>query len=173
MAIAESQIAPASTLPGISQAPGTFPTEKARAEAAVKAYREVIAAYPDTDAGRTAAYQLASELVAAGQLAEAEAEYRKLTSQPETSLPGALARLGLAETLSLQGKHDEAIKTYTELAAVRDSVMPVDGILMALAKAQAKAGKTQDAKATYKRIVDEFPESTYVTQARQQMGLLR
>src|SRR5689334_3903202 len=49
MAVAQSQIAPASTLPGVQQAAGTFPTEKARAEAAIKAYGEVIAAYPGTD----------------------------------------------------------------------------------------------------------------------------
>jgi outer membrane protein assembly factor BamD (BamD/ComL family) len=70
------------------------------------------------------------------------------------------------------GKTDEAIKIYTELAAARDSALPVDGLLMELARASQKAGKPQDARAAFKRVVDEFPESTYTADARQQLAAL-
>ena len=39
MAIAQSQIVPAPTLPGATQPAGTYPTEQARDQAAVKAFR--------------------------------------------------------------------------------------------------------------------------------------
>jgi outer membrane protein assembly factor BamD (BamD/ComL family) len=50
--------------------------------------------------------------------------------------------------------------------------MPVDGVLMQLASAEQQAGKTADARATYKRVVDEFPDSAYVTDAQQQIAAL-
>jgi len=170
MATAQSQIAPPSSLPGVAQAPGTFPTEKARAEAAIKAFGEVITDYPDTPAASIATYQLGSELLAAGRLADAEQQFRKLADQEGTSFYGTLARMGLASTLLQAGKHDEAIKLYTELAAARETVLPVDGVLMALAQANLKAGKTQDARAVFKRVVDEFPTSTYAAAAQQALG---
>ena len=49
-------------------------------------------------------------------------------------------------------------------------MLPVDGVLMELARACLKAGKTQDARAAFKRVVDEFPESSYVAEARQQLA---
>ena len=35
-----------------------------------------------------------------------------------------------------------------------------------------KAGKPQDARAAFKRVVDEFPQSSYSADARQQLALL-
>jgi TolA-binding protein len=170
MATAQSPVAPPSTLPGAAQAQGTFPTEKARSDAAIKAFSDVIAAYPNTPAGTVAAYQLGSELLAAGRLGDAEQQFRKLADKEGTSFYGTLARMGLASTLVQAGKHDEAIKLYTELAAARDTVLPVDGVLMALAQANLKAGKTQDARAAFKRVVDEFPTSGYVGEAKLGLG---
>ena len=36
-----------------------------------------------------------------------------------------------------------------------------------------KAGKTQDARAAFKRVVDEFPDSPYATEAKQQIAPAR
>ena len=80
--------------------------------------------------------------------------------------------MGLAEALTSEGQYDRAIKEYTDLAAQRDGLLPVDGVLVQLARAYVKAGKTNEARATFKRVVDEFPSSTYVGEARTQMALL-
>ncbi len=80
-----------------------------------------------------------------------------------------MARLGRAESLRYQGKYDDAIKALTDLAAERDGMLPVDGVLMQLAQTCLKAGKTQEARAAFKRVVDEFPDSNYVAEARQQL----
>src|SRR5215831_2287989 len=45
MAIEQAPIAPASTLPGATQTLGTYPSETARNEAALKAYQSVAADY--------------------------------------------------------------------------------------------------------------------------------
>jgi TolA-binding protein len=171
LATAESPIAPAPTLPGITQQPGTFPTEEARAEATANALNEVIAQYPNTDAATVATYQLGAALLAARKFGEAEQQFRKVVDGGD-DLYAPLARLGLAQTLAAAGKHDEAIKIYADLAATRDGALPIDGVLMALARTHLGAGKTQDARAAFQRILDEFPDSPYVVEARQQVTAL-
>jgi TolA-binding protein len=173
MAVTESAISPAPTVPGATQVPGTFPSAKARQEAAIAALQRVASAYPSTQDGIAAEYQMASELFALGRLAEAEKAYEEVVRRAgASSVYGAAARMGLAATLVSEAQYDRAIKEYTELAAQRDGVLPVDGVLVELARAYAKAGKTADARATFKRVVDEFPNSNYVAEARQQMALL-
>jgi TolA-binding protein len=83
-----------------------------------------------------------------------------------------MARMGLAETLVEEKQFDRAIKEYTDLSAQRDGIVPVDSVLPQLARAYVKAGKTTEARATFKRVVDEFPDSNHVTEARQQVTLL-
>jgi tetratricopeptide (TPR) repeat protein len=173
MVVTQSPIAPAPTVPGAAQAPGTFPTAKARHEAALAAFQKVAAAYPSTQDGLIAAYQAAGTLYALGRLAEAEKAYGEvITRAGGESALGMSSRLGLAETLADQGKYDQAIKEFTDLAALRDGLLPVDGVLVELARTYVKAGKRADARATFKRVVDEFPTSVYVTEARQQVASL-
>ena len=171
MAIQEAPIAPASTLPGAGQTPGTYPTDKARQEAALAAFQQVATSFPSTDSGIAARYQAAATLLTLGRLGEAEQAFQDVASRG-SSLYSQMARLGVAETLVAEGQYDKAIKAYTDLSADRDGPLPVDGILMQLARACMKAGKPQDARAAFKRVVDEFPESNFVTEARQKLALL-
>jgi TolA-binding protein len=173
MVVTQSPIAPASTVPGAAQAPGTFPTAKARHEAVLAAMQNVAATYPSTQDGMIAAYQAAGTLYALGRLPEAEKAYADvITRAGGESVLGLSARLGLAETMADQGKYDQAIKEFTDLAALRDGLLPIDGVLVEMARTYVKAGKRSDARATFKRVVDEFPTSVYVIEARQQMALL-
>jgi predicted negative regulator of RcsB-dependent stress response len=43
---------------------------------------------------------------------------------------------------------------------------------MQLAQASVKAGKVDDARAAYKRVIDEFGDSGYATEARQRLAAL-
>jgi TolA-binding protein len=171
MATAQAPITPAPSLPGATQTPGTFPTEQARADATIKLLTQAADAYPNTDEGIAARYQLGSELLAVGRLDDAQAAFQQVATSGST-LYASLAKLGQAQAFMAAGKTDDAIKVYTELAAARDSALPVDGLLMELARASQKAGKPQDARAAFKRVVDEFPDSTYAADARQQLAAL-
>jgi TolA-binding protein len=171
MAIVEAPIAPASTLPGAGQTPGTYPTDKARQEAALAAFQQVATSYPSTDSGIAARYQAAAALLTLGRLNEAEQAFQDVAGKG-SSLYSSMARLGVAETLVAEGQYDKAIKAYTDLSADRDGPLPVDGVLMQLARACMKAGKPAEARAAFKRVVDEFPESNFVTEARQKLALL-
>jgi TolA-binding protein len=70
------------------------------------------------------------------------------------------------------GRHDDALKIYTDVAAVRDGALPVDGLLMQLGRASKRAGKMAEARAAFQRVIDEFPESGFVSVAQQQIAAL-
>jgi TolA-binding protein len=172
MAIRRAPVTPAPTLPTSTQQSGTFPSEAARHEAALQQFQKTAAEYPNTAAGLTARYHVAVELLSLGRHAEAQTAFQEVANAAGASIYATSARLGVAEALALSGKHDEAIARLTDLAADRDGPLPVDAILMQLARVSAKAGKTEDARAAYKRVVDEFPQSLYAGEARQQLAQL-
>lgn len=171
MAIAQSTISPASTLPGATQPAGTYPSENARSEAALKAFQEVIAAYPGTPAALSAKYESAGELLDLGRAAEAEKLFADVAAS-NSELYGQVAKLGVAQCKVAQKQYDEAAKLLTDLSGNRDGSLPVDGVLMQLAQAYEKAGKNQDARAAYQRVVDEFSESSYAFEARRQLAAI-
>jgi TolA-binding protein len=172
MTIGQSPIVPAPTVPGAAQAPNTYPTERARQEAALKSFQEVAATYPSTDAGIAAGYHAAGLLLSLSRLAEAEKAFADVAARAGSSVYGPMAKLGRAESLAGQAKYDDAIKALTDLSADRDGALPVDGVLMELARTCVKAGKKEEARAAFKRVVDEFPESVYSADARQQLATL-
>jgi TolA-binding protein len=168
--MAQAPIVPPPSVPGATQAAGTYPTEQARTAAAQTAYQDVIAKYPASPAARTAHYQLGVMQLQAGNAAQAEQTFQQVASDAgATSMYGLMARLGHAQALVEQKKYDDAIKEYTDLSGQRDSSLPIDGVLMQLARTCQKAGKTQDARAAFKRVVDEFPDSPYAADAKQQI----
>jgi TolA-binding protein len=169
MSIAQAPIVPPPTLPGATQTAGTYPTDQARQEAALQAFQQVATQYPSSPSGVAARYQMGVALLALGRLPEAEQAFSAVADKAGNTLYGSMAKLGRAEALRYQGKFDDAIKALTDLAADRDGMLPVDGVLMQLAQTCLKAGKTQEARAAFKRVVDEFPDSGYVAEARQQL----
>ncbi len=166
----DAPIVPAPTVPGATQQAGTYPTEQARSEAALAAFHNVIEQYPSTDAATAARYHHAASLAAVGRYADAEKGFQAAIDAAGDSLFGATARLGQAEALIAAGQFDRGIKVLEDLSANRDGVLPIDGVLMQLARGYQKAGKAGEARTTFKRVVDEFPDSLYVPQARTELA---
>lgn len=169
MQIYDAPIVPAPTVPGAQQQAGTYPTEQARTDAALAAFQQVVDQYPSTTAGVAARYHHAASLAATGKYAEAITGFEATLAAADNPLFQATAKLGLAEAAVASGQVDRGIQTLEELAADRDGVLPVDGVLMQLAKAYQKAGKAAEAKTAFKRVVDEFPDSLFVPQARTEL----
>lgn len=172
LAVEQAQIVPAPTVPGATQQAGTYPTELARGEAALAAYQKVIETYPNHVAGTAARYHVAGVLLSLGRAADAEKGYADVATSAASSPYGPMARLGQAQAILAQGRFDDAIRILTDLSGQRDGALPMDGVLMELARVCQKAGKTQEARAAYKRVVDEFPQSGYAGEARQQLATL-
>ena len=177
MAVHESPvIAPAAPAPGSPiplQQPGTFPTERAKLEAALPRFLDAAERYPTTDAGIAARYHAAATLAELGRHSEAEQRYQEVIDRAGGRIYARTARLGLADVQVAQGKYDNAIAIYTELSRDSGSPLPVDGILMQLGRAYAKAGKPEDAARAFNRVVEEFPQSAYATDARREMEAAR
>jgi TolA-binding protein len=169
----DATIAPAPTVPGAKQAPGTFPTEQARAEATLAAFQRVAADFPSTQAGVAAKYHAAGELMSLGRFADATQAFQDVVTRAgSSSIYGPMARLGLAEAKAAAGQYDDAIKAFTDLSAERDSALPVDGVLMQLGRVCLKAGKSDEARAAFRRVVDEFPTSAFAADAEQRLTAL-
>ncbi|HET7695246.1 MAG TPA: tetratricopeptide repeat protein, partial [Vicinamibacterales bacterium] len=172
LAVAEAPVytppPPAPGSPPPVQPPGTFRTERERLEAALPKLQAAADAYPNSNAGITARYHLAAALAELGRFAEAEQRYNEVLQKAGSrSIYRQTARLGIGEAQLAQGKGDAAMTTFKELSTDTNSQLPVDGVLMQLGRAAIAAGKTDEATRAFTRVVDEFPQSLYVSEARE------
>jgi TolA-binding protein len=178
LAVAEAQVvAPPPPAPGSPppiQPPGTFRTDRERLEAALPLLQHAADAYPNSEAGITARYRLAATLAELGRFAEAEQRYQEVVQKAGAkSIYRHTARLGIGEAQLAQGKGDAAAATFKELSTDPNSTLPVDGILMQLGRAALVAGKKDDATRAFTRVVDEFPQSLYASEAKEKLAEIK
>ena len=165
---------PAPGSPPPVQPPGTYRTDRERLDAALPRLQSAADAYPDSEAGITARFHLAAALAEAGRFAEAEQRYQEVIQKAGSrSLYRQTAKLGLGEAQLAQGKGDAAIATFKELTTDANGNLPVDGVLMQLGRAAIAAGKTDEATRAFTRVVDEFPQSLYASEARQKLAEIK
>lgn len=174
-AVLEAQVVtPAPPAPG-QPAPkppaGTYPSDRAKMDAALPKLEAVYTRYPGTNAGVAARYYAANALATSGRRADAEKRYQEVIDKG--GVYGQMARLGLANLLAGAGQHDRAITIYKELSADPKGDTPLDGVLMQLGRTYAAAGRRSEAQQTYTRIVQEFPESLYAADARRELEALK
>jgi TolA-binding protein len=163
--------APGSPLP--IQPPGTFSSEKEKLDAALPKLMETAEQYPSTDAGLVARYTAASVLAGLGRYAEAEQRYQEVADKAGRSIYARTARLGVADVQVAQGKYDSAINIYTEMSRDPNSQIPVDGVLMQLGRAYTRAGKKEEAAGAFNRVINDFPQSVFTTDARRELELVK
>jgi tetratricopeptide (TPR) repeat protein len=152
---------------------GTFSTEEAKLKAAVPKLKAAADAYPDSEAGITARYHLASAYAALGQPADAIREYDDVIKRAGDSLYGHMAKFGKADTLSRSGQIDAAIAAWKDLSAQNSDEVPQDAVLLELGKAYMQKGNRDEARKTYTQLVDEHPDSVYSGEARQELENLK
>jgi TolA-binding protein len=159
------------TAPG-GQLPGTFPTEKAKLEAALPKFVAAADAYPANDAGITARYHAAGTLVALGRFDEAAKQYDQVMATG-SSMIARMARLGKAEAQIRAGQFEPALVTLKTLAEQKDSGLPPDAVLMELARGYRLAGKVEDARKTLNQIVEQHADSPFATEAKAELERIK
>ena len=165
---------PAPGSPPPIQPPGTYRSERERLDAALPRLQAAADAYPDTEPGITARFHLAAALAELGRFAEAEQRYQEVIQKAGgKSIYRQTAKLGVGEAQLAQGKGDAAITTFKELSTDTTSQLPVDGVLMQLGRAALVAGKSDEATRAFTRVVDEFPQSLYASEAREKLAGLK
>jgi hypothetical protein len=170
-------IAPPPPAPGSPppvQAPGTFRTERERLDASLPLLQRAADGYPDTDAGITARFRLAATLAELERHSEAEQRYKEVIDKTSRkNIYHDTARLGAAQERLAQGRADEAMSALRDLATDTQSQLPADGVLMQLGHAALAAGKHDEATRAFTRVVDEFPQSPYASEAKEQVAAIK
>jgi tetratricopeptide (TPR) repeat protein len=180
MVIEEARVMPAGPPPGTTndpnaiggQLPGTYPTEQAKLEAALPKFQAAADAYPSSEAGITARYHLAKDLVTLGRFDEAIKAYDQVLASGHALLARS-ARLGKAEAQLRAGQYDPAIATLKQIVDQKEATLPAEAVLMELARAYKLAGKTEDARKTLTLIVEQHAETQYATEARAELDRLK
>jgi len=178
LVVAEAQVytppPPAPGSPPPIQPPGTYRTEIERNQAALPKLQAAADAYPNTEAGITARFRLAAMLADLGRHTEAEQRYQEVVQKTGSrDIYHYTAKLGVGEARLAQGKASEALTTFQEVATDTNSQIPVDAVLWQVARAATVAGKKEDATRAYNRIVEEFPQSVYATEAKEKLSGLK
>jgi tetratricopeptide (TPR) repeat protein len=150
------------------QLPGTYPTDKAKLEAALPKFQAAADAYPSNEAGVTARYHAAKTLVSLGRFDEAVTQYDQVIASASGLLQRS-ARLGKAEAQLRAAQYDPAIATIKQIVDQKDATLPADAVLMELARAYRLAGKTEDARKTWTQVVEQHAESQYATEAKAEL----
>lgn len=150
------------------QQPGTYPSQKAKLEAALPKFLTAADAYPSTSAGQTARYHAAGILVGLGRYDEAVAQYDRVIADGSGLLP-QMARLGKAEAELRAAKYDAAIGSFKALSERTDLDVPKEAMLLELARAYRLAGKNEDARKTLTQIVEQHADSPFATEAKQEL----
>ncbi len=156
-----------------TQPRGSYASDTARLEAALSKFMAAADAYPSTASGITARYHAAGVLATLGQTDEAVRQYREVIEQAGSQIYGQMARLGVADLRLGAGDYESAIALLQEATVPPESFVPVDAVLMRLGRAYRLAGKTLEALQAFTRIVDEYPGSLYVVDARRELETLK
>jgi tetratricopeptide (TPR) repeat protein len=154
------------------QLPGTYPTEKAKLEAALPKFQAAADGYPSTDSGLTARFHLARTLVTLGRVDEGIKEYDKVIAGGNELLARS-AKLGKADAQIRAAQYDPAIATFKQIVDTKEAGLPTVGVLMELARAYKLAGKTEDARKTLTQIVEQHADSPYAAEARAEIDKLK
>jgi TolA-binding protein len=151
---------------------GSYPTEKAKLEAALPKLMTAADEYPSTDPGQTARYHAASVLVGLGRFDEAVAQYDRVINDG-SGLLAQMARLGKAEAQLRATQYDAAIASFSELSNRTDAGLPKEAMLMELARAYKLAGKTEDARKTLTQIVEQHADSPFASEAKAELEKIK
>ena len=122
----------------------TFPTEKARSEAAVAEFQTVADKY-STVRDKASYFAAVNRLT----LDRPAAEEQLANLAKNGGEVGALSKFALAQARQGDGKPDEAAALYNELAQSSDPVISKNTINFALASIYEKQGKTAEAANLY------------------------
>jgi TolA-binding protein len=154
--------------PGAKPGALSYPTVRARTDAALAKFTEVFTAYPSTESGIAARYHAAAALATLGKPAEAATRFQEVVDRAGSgSFYGRMGQLGVVQANAEAKKYEQAISAAQALVDnTSDETMPRDALLMELGRVQAAAGKKAEAKQTLDKVIAEFPDSPFIEEAK-------
>jgi tetratricopeptide (TPR) repeat protein len=150
----------------------SFANEAARRAKAKELLEKVRGDYGSTAAADVAGLYLAQIAADEGRLDEAREGWQDFVDDHGDHMLAGEARLNLINLDRKQGKAQQVAKELEGMLEQNNAVLPQDVVLFELAQTQEQLGRRQDAVGTYQRILDEFPQSPYGSEAQQKLGAL-
>lgn len=150
----------------------SFANEAARRTKAKELLEKVRDGYGSTDAADVAALYLAQVAADEGRLDEARQGWQDFVDDHGDHMLAGEARLNLINLDRKQGKAQQVAKELEGMLEQNNAALPQDVVLFELAQTQEQLGRPQDAVTTYQRILDEFPQSPYGSEAQQKVSAL-
>lgn len=126
--------------------------------------------YTGTDASNLANFYAGVALLKQGKYDDAISHLQNFSSSD--LLVHARAQSLIGDAYLEKNQPAEAISYYQKASDYEKNEYFTPVYLMKLALAQEKANQTSDAISTYKRVIDEFPLSSEVVNAKKYMGVL-
>lgn len=159
--------APVTGQPNPNQVGGTaYATRAEKYQKAASAFADIAKSNGSSTTGHRARYYAALANLELGKTAEAEAELKELSTGGDDALIRGLARLALADIHRSHRRWDLAVEGYRKILDDSGSAVPRDYALMRLASTLEEAERAPEALSAYLRLIEEFPSSVYVSDAK-------
>jgi len=162
-------VAPLAGEPTASGAAETFATAAEKYRAVRERAESVIRDHGGTPAAARSRYYRALALLQAGDLSEARRALEEFIASEPDHLVVPLARRAIADIVIRQGSREEGCALLRDLTTVTSPVLPAELVLIDLAGCEAARGERAEATRLYQRVLDEFPESGYASEARSRL----
>ena len=141
-------------------------------DAAETDFQQVVQSYGRSDQADMARLYLARIALSRGQVDEARSAFVELSQKHGNDVIGRLATLELVDLRLASGQVAEVANELEAMVVTRDSGLPQDVALYKLGEVYVTSGEPERARSYFERLVEEFPESPYVMNARLRLNEL-
>ncbi len=141
-------------------------------DAAEIEFQQVVESYGRTDQADIAKLYLARIALSRGRTDEARSVFVDLSQKHGNDLIGRLATLDLIDLRIASGQVDEVAGELEAMIVGQDGGLPRDAALYKLGEVFADSGDPERARTYFERLLEEFPESPYLMNARLRLNEL-
>jgi predicted negative regulator of RcsB-dependent stress response len=141
-------------------------------DAAEADFQQVVQSYGRSDQADMARLYLARIALSRGQVDDARSTLVELSQKHGNDLIGRLATLDLIDLRLASGQVAEVAGELEAMVVAQDGGLPRDLALYKLGEVYVTSGEPERARSYFERLVEEFPESPYVMNARLKLNEL-
>jgi len=141
-------------------------------DAAEQQFRQVVESYGRTDQADMARLYLARIALGRGETDEARPELVDLSRRHPDDVIGQLASFDLIKLRIASGEGAEVAAELEAMVSGQSAGLPRDFALYQLGELFADEGRPDRARPYLEQLVEEFPESPYLNNARQRLAEL-
>ncbi len=133
-------------------------------------FEDVVSSFGRTDQGDMARLYIAQLDIRAGDFDAARETLVQLAGRHRSDAIGRIASLDLIHLRVASGQGAEVAKELEAMVVGKDTRLPRDVALFELGEVFISEQDTEQAREYFQKLVDEFPESPYLGQARQRLA---